>query len=127
VTPRNEGLEQIADDDLLYRRLAPLHVNPDGTANSAAFKLRGYPDPQVSVDLARLTTPEATLARAPRAGFGLGALVAGDPRSLGLSVRHNPLPNNRAQALIEGQRPDDKQSARRLAEMTRILVLPRRE
>jgi hypothetical protein len=64
VTLQNDGLEQIADDDLLFRRLAPLHVNPDGTVNSAAFKLRGHPAPQVSVDLARLTTPEATLARA---------------------------------------------------------------
>ena len=117
-------IEQIADDDLLYRRLAPLHLKPDGTVNSAAFKLRGRPDPQVSVDLARLTTLEVTLGRAPRPGFGLGTLVAGDPRSLGLGLRHDPVPSNPAHALIEGQGPNDIQTARRLAEMTRVLVKP---
>ena len=80
--------------------------------DSAAFKVRGRPDPQISVDLARLTTPQATLVRAPRPGFGLGVLVARDPRSLGLTVRHHPLPDNAAHSLIEGQRPDDRRIPR---------------
>ncbi len=86
--------EEIADDDELYRRLAPGHVDPDGSVNSAAFKVRGRPDLHISVDLARLTTPEVALARAPRSGFGLGVLVARVPRSLGFSVRRDPLPDN---------------------------------
>jgi hypothetical protein len=99
-------------------------VNPDGTVNSAAFKLRGQPDPSISVDLARRTTTAATLARASRSGFGLGTLTAGEPRSLGLGVRHDPLPENLAHTLIEGQRPGDKQTARRLARMTRLIIRP---
>jgi hypothetical protein len=125
VKPPAEGLEQIADDDLLYRRLAPFHIKPDGSVSSAAFKLRGRPDPGVSVDLARLTTPQATLARAPRPGFGLGVPVAGGPRALNLTVHHDPLPDNPAHAMIEGQRPDDRQAPRRLAEMSRVLFVPR--
>lgn len=50
-------MEQIEDDDELYRRLAPEHVNPDGTVNSAALKGRNKRyDLSISVDLARLTT-----------------------------------------------------------------------
>lgn len=102
-------VELIADDDLLYRRLAPLHVKPDGSVNSAAFKLRGHPGPHVSVDLARLTTPQATLARAPRPGFGLGVLLARDPRSLHLTVHHDPLPANPAlRSLKASDRTIDK-------------------
>jgi hypothetical protein len=57
-----EAIEEIADDDQLYRRLAPAHVNPDGTVNSAAFRRGKAFDSSVSVDLARLTSPERTLA-----------------------------------------------------------------
>jgi hypothetical protein len=115
-------LEEIADDDELYRRLAPDHVNADGTVNSAAFKRRGQPDPQVSVDLARLTTRDEILARAPRPGFGLGVLVARAPRALGLTVRHDPLPGNPAHSLIEGQ--TNRTQCRLLAEATIVLVQP---
>jgi hypothetical protein len=92
------AIGSIADDDLLYRRLAPLHVNTDGSVNSAAFKLRGQPDPSISVDLARRTSVDAALARAGRPGFGLGSLRAANPRSLNLTVRHDPLPENAAHA-----------------------------
>ena len=117
--------EEIADDDELYRRLAPGHVDPDGSVNSAAFKVRGRPDLHISVDLARLTTPEVALARAPRSGFGLGVLVARVPRSLGFSVRRDPLTDNGAHALIEGN--NDKVKCRLLARATRVLVAPRLE
>lgn len=120
-SPGNPVVE-IAADDELYRRLAPLHVNPDGTVNSAAFKLRGFPDPELSVDLARLTTPEASLARAPKPGFALGRLHAGDARSLGLTVRYDPLHDNRAHTLILGQRREDKTTSRKLAQMTTVVL-----
>jgi len=56
--------EAIADDDWLYRRLALNHLRSDGTVNRTAFMRNSVPpntgkepDPQVSVDLARLTVP----------------------------------------------------------------------
>ena len=53
------------------------------------------PDPQVSVDLARLTTPpnspEASLAVAGRPNQGIGAMQAGFPRGLGLDIIHDPV------------------------------------
>jgi hypothetical protein len=117
-----EPSDAIADDDALYRRLAPGHVDPDGSVNSAAFKLRGRPDFSISVDLAKRTTPEEALARAPRPEFGLGVLLARDARALGFSVRPNPLPDNPAHALIEG--PNDRAKCRQLAGATHVLIEP---
>lgn len=114
-----ERLEDIAESDELYRRLAPEHINRDGTVNSAAFKARGKPDPSFSVDLARLTTAEEALSRAPHEGFRLGALPARVPLSLGLTVRHNPVEGNLAHCVIEGE--NDKVKCRILARNTRII------
>lgn len=119
-----EPSNAIADDDALYRRLAPGHIDPDGSVNSAAFKLRGRPDFSISVDLAKLTTPEEALARAPRPEFGLGVLLARDARALGFSVRPDPLPGNPAHALIEG--PNDRAKCRRLARATHVRIEPNR-
>ena len=113
--------ETIADGDALYRRLAPDHINPDGSVNSAAFKLRGKPDPSISVDLARLTSLGESIAVASRPGFRLGLLVAALPRSIGLVVRHDPLPENHAHSLIEGE--NTKSRCRQLAEGTTLLDL----
>jgi hypothetical protein len=113
---------EIDDDDELYRRIVHYFVLDDGRISSSAFKdRRGKPDRSISVDLARLTTPEACLARAPNPSFQLGVLVAGGPRSLGFEVRHDPLPDNAAHALIEGQNTPEK--CRRLAEMTRLVPI----
>ena len=114
------GLEKIADDDQLYRRLAPEHVNPDGTVNSAAFKRGKQYDQSISVDLARLTTPARVLASRP--GFGLGILPTSVPRSMGFTVRHDPLPDNPAHSLIEGD--NDRAKSRLLAEAITVDVQP---
>ena len=93
--------EQIADADWLYRRLAVNHIRQsDGSVHPSAFMRnsdpRGKkkePDPDVSVDLARLTTPERTLAVADRLHFGIGAMQAGFPRMLApgkIDVVHTP-------------------------------------
>ena len=116
-------MEELADEDELYRRLAPHHFRDDGTVNSSAFKRgKGY-DPAVSVDLARLTNSPADTLRT-RPDFGLGVLPVGDVRALGLTVRRDPLPRNPAHCVIEGLASKDQ--ARRLAAMTRVLVRPRR-
>jgi len=59
-----------------------ISLNSDGTVNSAAFKLRGKPDPNISVDLARLTTPQESLNRVVNPNnFRLGAFLANTPRN----------------------------------------------
>jgi hypothetical protein len=110
--------EMITDDDWLYRRLAQNHFRNDGTVNRTAFMRNSVPpnkgkepDPQVSVDLARLTTPpnspEGSLAAAGTPNQGIAAMQAGFPRSLGLDVIHDPVTSppalwNLAHTLIQG-------------------------
>jgi hypothetical protein len=95
-------IEAIADDDWLYRRLALNHIRSDGTVNRTAFMRNSVPpgkgkepDPEVSVDLARLTvspnSPAATLATAGKPNQGIAAIQAGFPRQLGLDVIHAPI------------------------------------
>jgi hypothetical protein len=114
--------EAIRDEDALSRRLGPDSINPDGTVNSNAYKLGGKPASTFSVDLARLTTPEESIGRAPRPGFGLGVIPAGVLRQLGFTVRHAPEGGNDAHCQVEG--PASRQSCRLLAEATRVLIPP---
>lgn len=93
--------ESISDTDWLYRRLAIHHIRKaDGSVHYNAFMRsadpRGKkkePDPDVSVDLARLTTPEQSLIVADRPNLGIGAIEAGFPRALApgqIEVVHTP-------------------------------------
>ena len=112
--------QEVHDSDDLHSRIAPDHVNPDGTVNSGAFKRGGRPAGRFSVDLARLTTPEETLR--PRPTFGLGSFQAAIPRGLGLTVRHAPLQDNQAHSLIEGQ--NTRAICRQMAERVVLLISP---
>jgi hypothetical protein len=113
----------IDDDDELYRRLPPIAVNPDGSVNSAAYKLRKDPDPEPSVDSAKVIKgPQETLSRAPRAGFGLGVLTVREVKKLGFVVQYKPLPGNSAHCIIVGQ--NTRQKARAPAVCTRVIVKP---
>lgn len=89
-------LQEIADADDLYRRIHPSQVK-DGRPTRAAFT-----DPELSVDLARLTTPEQCLSG--HASHGLASITAGHARSLGQDVFHNPLGTNPAHALVKGKK-----------------------
>jgi hypothetical protein len=111
----------IVDADELYRRLIHYHVLPDHKVSSAAFKdKKKRPDPSISVDLARMTTPQESLSRAGIPNMHLGALLARIPREVELCVRHDPLDDNQAHSLIEGQNDDDK--CRWLAENTEVIM-----
>ena len=116
--------EVIVDDDRLNRRIHETHVRPEGTITRGVFYMRGNrPDPHISVDLARLTTPMETLQRGPSSGvWGVAELVARTPRALGLTVRHQPEPENYAHAKIEGD--NDRAKCTRLAEGTRVVLAP---
>jgi len=114
-----ESIETIFNDDLLYRRLLHFHIKSTGQISSAAFKnKKKEPDPEPSVDLARLTTPgRCLLLGLP--GMKLGQLKAEVPFGLGLGVEHRPTNDNDAHCVITGNHT--LESCRRLAEAT-ILV-----
>lgn len=121
---RRSGTVQISDDDLLYRRFHYTSLRPDGSIIGAAFKRprTSIPDPEISVNLARETTPEQTLVAAAPGVFGLGVLRAGDVRRLGFTVYHQPNPMNPAHSIIEGAKTET--DCDRLAEITRVHTLP---
>ena len=97
MSSAQRGPEDIKDEDELYRRIHPTHVI-NGKISSAAFKQRA---PDLSVDIARLTTPERALLNYPN--YGLGSLVAGFFRNLKLEVYHAPIPCNYAHAIVYGK------------------------
>jgi len=115
----NDGANVILDDDQLYRRLSSHQINPDGSVNSSAFKRGDVYETMISVDVARMTTPEASVERAKKAGVKLGGFGAGRARAFGFSVNHNPLPDNAAHALVEGE--NNKAKSRELAKWVSVL------
>jgi len=82
-------MERISPEDELYRRVAPDQI-ANGEVTSAAYKVRGNPDNHISVDLARLTDPATSLARATKPGFRLGQLAVHVPLELDFEVKHRP-------------------------------------
>ena len=117
-----ENLSPIEDEDELYRRFPLAYLKDDGILSSAASKRGKDPDPEVSVDLARLTDPDECLRRANRPDQGVAALIALVPRGLGLVVRHAPVAGNPAHAVIEGQ--TTRSQPRLLAAQARIVKKP---
>jgi hypothetical protein len=116
-----QDVEEVRDDDLLYRRLAPATIEPDGRVNSNAYKYNGRPSPSISVDLARLTTPIDSVNRAGRPGFRLGQLRVSDVRNLGFAVLHRPdmVERNDAHCVIEGAA--SRKACRDLARLTTVV------
>jgi hypothetical protein len=100
----SELSDEIVKDDDLYRRVVSFNVNPDNTINSSAFKLRRpkRPDPQISVDLARMISAEECRALGGIPGLGVAMIKAGIPIDLGLNVRRDPEPDDPAHCVIEG-------------------------
>ncbi len=124
------SLEQISPDDQLFRRIVPDNVT-NGDLNAGAFSLRPDED-SLSVDIARLTTPEECLARAGRADVGLAVLKVSEVTALGLVVEHGPVDNDPvagiresyAHARIIGENSRAVRS--KLAKASVILVMPER-
>lgn len=105
----NHVIVKIEDDDLLYRRVRTDYIKQDGTISKSAFITNSKPDNEISLDLARYSTPERT-SQGPRGQMAVIQLVARLPRSLGFYVHHDPLPNasnpnidNYAHTLAEGE------------------------
>lgn len=113
----HECRTEIRHDDELYRLIFPDFVR-DGIVSSAAYFTSGKPDRAISVNVARLTTIEETLASRAGRGHYLGVLVARIPHELGLKVEHDPIEGNCAHALIKGA--ESKAVCARLALETRL-------
>jgi hypothetical protein len=124
---RSSGRVQISDDDLLYRRFHYTALRPDGSIVGAAYTKpkSAIADPEISVDLARLTSPEKTLKAGRLPVFGLGELKVGDVRKLGFTVRSQPIEENPAHCIIEGVKTEE--DCDRLAEITRVHTRPPRK
>lgn len=113
----------IHDDDLLYRRLHHTQIYEDGRVKSIAYMFDNKPEPEASVDLARLTTPEESAGRG-KPGSGVGEIVTRVPRGLEFMVEHRPLPENPAHSQIEGL--NTKALCLKLAEATRVIITPQK-
>jgi hypothetical protein len=103
-------VEQIGDNDDLYRRLNPRTHFRNGRVTRGAFYAAGdKPDPEVSVDLARLINhqPEQTARGDLSRSWHVGALKAGVPIGLGLTVEHAPKDDNYAHTYIKGLDPEE--------------------
>lgn len=122
--------EVIEGKDDLYRRIHRNCIGPDGRIEYTAFMMKeshSETDPEISVDLARLTTPDLTLAKAPtrvRPKLGVGKLSAGVPIGLGMAVTHAPSKRNRAHAIIENTGSKPKKMCYILAKSTVLTVRP---
>ncbi len=114
-------METVLPEDTLYRRLSGRDIKPDGSISSQAFYAKNN---ELSVDLARLTTPGGSLSFG-QPGQGIGGLVASVPFDLGLSVAHDPDYDNgnMAHCLIGGM-SGAKGQRRQLAAATAILIKP---
>ena len=113
----------VSDDDFLYRRInLKGQLNPDRTVNSNAYKKGGKPDPEISVDLAPLSTIQESLLRAPDPrSFTIGIIQTRTVRAFGLTVTHQPTEENPAHAVILGN--NSKSTCRDLAAATRLADL----
>ena len=105
---------EVLDNDELYRRINSLHQLENGKISSGAFKHRR----PLSVDIAKLTTPENSLSN--HTDCWLSVIMTGFVRSLELKVYHRPKNNNYAHGEIEGK--INKVKARKLARSARLVI-----
>lgn len=122
MTPLTE--EAIPDADSLYMRVHRTAFAPSGTVRPEAFRDRD--DTGMSTDWSRYATPEETRSRAKVASEnGVIAMNAGKVRRIaGLTVRHSPLPDNRAHADVRGVYGADKVRVRAELLLIASVVLP---
>jgi hypothetical protein len=93
----------ILDIDDLYRRIPPKQIDDEGRVGLEAFE-----DLELSVNVAKLTTPQMTMD--PVSHFSnfnrwrLASFLAGVPREEGQRVYMQPEENNPAHAIVWGEK-----------------------
>lgn len=108
-------IEEIEDNDTILRRVPykdPNYIKDDGTLSSLAYTPRKE-DKGLSVNIERLTSYEESILNVRR--FRLFAHKAIKFRELKLECEHDPLPQNKAHALITGINPNNRKIPRKLA------------
>jgi hypothetical protein len=111
---------EIYDTDELYRRIPEYWLRPNGTPSSAAFQNTTGTD-DMSVDLARLTTPEETAA--VMEDCGVASFYAILARRNEQEVHHTPTVENYAHSSVKGKKT--KAIRRTLAKGSKIVVHPK--
>ncbi len=74
----------------------------------------------MSVNLARLTTPEKTISEYPNCG--LASFLAGSARKLDQQVLHEPIPDNIAHSTVRGEKT--RSIRKKLAKVSTVILLP---
>jgi hypothetical protein len=111
--------EEIFDTDGLYRRFPKQYIHDDGTISPGAFQnTSGTND--MSVDLARLTTPKQTASNSIECG--VVCFSAGFARRLNQEVLHTPEDSNHAHSTVRGKKT--KGVSRKLAVAAQIVLYP---
>jgi hypothetical protein len=112
--------EEIFDKDDLYRRFPNEYIDENGNLSSVAFQNTTGTD-DMSVDLARLTTPE--IAALDNNIYGLSIIKTGFARSLNQIVFHSPLEDNKAHSTVQGKK--SRSIRKKLAESALIILKPK--
>jgi len=113
------NIETIHDEDELYRRVAELWIKESGKLSSAAFQNSSGTD-EMSADLARLTTPQATALH--RTNFGVASFLAGVARELNQEVFHSPASENYAHSTVKGRKTGSIR--KKLVKKSTLILLP---
>ena len=95
------NIENIYDEDELYRRVNEQWIKEDGVISSAAFQNTSNTD-EMSVDLARLTNIEKTSLNNSK--YGVASLKTIDVRKLDQEVFHSPEQDNYAHSTVKGNK-----------------------
>lgn len=119
-------------NEKLWRRLHPNFWVRDGSKQSGwrisagAFKSSergsGGTLRNISVNVASMTTEEATMQGYPE--HGLAEISVAEVNRLGLSAVHDPLPDNAAHALVVMTSCPSKSTLAQLAEGARVIRPP---
>lgn len=111
--------EEILNEDELYRPFLDVWLKNDGNISSAAFQNTSNTD-DMSVDLARLTTPKKTVSEYP--SCGVASLLAGLARKLDQQVLNDPIPTNVAHSIVRGKKT--KSIRKKLAKGSTVILSP---
>ena len=113
------NVQLILDHDELFRRILDDWIQENGNISSAAFKNTSNAD-DMSVNLARLTTPKETISEYPHCG--VASFLAGFARELGQKVLHDPILDNIAHSTVRGKKT--KSIRKKLAKGSTVILSP---
>ena len=105
------------------------NVSTSGEPNAVALRDHSPPEggrPGLSTDWCRYSNPQETQARTGRPEkYGVVAMLAGTVRTIpGLTLEHDPLPDNRAHSNIYGDKKDQEIRVRLTRCLEWVIAVP---